>query len=82
MFYQEIDTALLKLYAETNSPELVSFIVSSSACDVEDCEGWLQKYGHHHALALLYKYRADNDKALAIWTKYAGFNHPLNNNNN
>jgi AraC-like DNA-binding protein len=69
----EIDTALLKLYAETNSGDLVSFIVSSSACDVEDCESWLDKYGHHHAMALLHKYRSDNDKALSIWIRWVPF---------
>ena len=69
LLYQEIDTALLKLYAENNSPDLVSFIVSSSACDMEDCDAWLQKYGHHHAMALLHKYRGDNDKAIAVWIR-------------
>ena len=61
--------ALLKLYAEINSPELLPLIEVDSGCDLKDCVEWLEKYGRHHALATLYKYHGDNDKALVIWTR-------------
>ena len=68
-FSQEIDGALLKLYAETNSPELLALVAVDTGCDLRDCVEWLAKYGRFHALALLYKYHGENDKALAVWTK-------------
>ena len=68
---QEIDTALLKLYAETDSSELTALIASEPACDMQDCSTWLEKYKRYHAQALLYKYQGDNDKALSVWIKIA-----------
>jgi len=64
----EVDTALLKLYAEMSSPELESVIVSFTG-DAEDCESYLAKYGHHHAMALLYRFKARHEQALAIWSR-------------
>ena len=66
---QEIDTALLKLYAETDSSELIALIASEPACDMQDCSTWLEKHKRYHAQALLYKYHGDSDKALSIWIK-------------
>ncbi|XP_060603083.1 transforming growth factor-beta receptor-associated protein 1-like [Ruditapes philippinarum] len=66
---QEIDVALLKLYAERNSAELLPLVEEDSGCDLKDCVEWLEKYQRHHALGLLYKYHGDNDKALNIWTR-------------
>ena len=43
-FYQEIDTALLKLYAEENSPILEDLICSNNACVYEDSIECLKKY--------------------------------------
>ncbi|KAJ8299668.1 hypothetical protein KUTeg_023728 [Tegillarca granosa] len=68
-FKQEIDIALLKLYAEVNSPELIPLIAVDTGCDLKDCVDWLEKYNRYHALALLYKYHSENDKALHIWTR-------------
>ncbi|KAK7098537.1 transforming growth factor-beta receptor-associated protein 1-like [Littorina saxatilis] len=68
-FKQEIDVALLKVYAETNSPELQTLVAVDTGCDLHDCVEWLTKYGRFHALALLYKYHGENDKALGVWTK-------------
>jgi lipopolysaccharide biosynthesis regulator YciM len=61
--------ALLKLYAERNSAELLPLVEEDSGCDLKDCVEWLEKYQRHHALGLLYKYHGDNDKALNIWTR-------------
>jgi hypothetical protein len=41
---QEIDTALLKLYAEENSPILEDLICSENACMYEDTVDWLRKH--------------------------------------
>ncbi|KAK3103798.1 hypothetical protein FSP39_021971 [Pinctada imbricata] len=68
-FKQEIDTALLKLYAEMNSPELIPLIAVDTGCDLKDCVEWLEKFHRYHALALLYKYHSDHDKALHIWQR-------------
>lgn len=68
-FKQEIDEALLKLYAEINSAELLPLIEVDSGCDLKDCVEWLERYGRHHALALLYRYHGENDKALNIWSR-------------
>ena len=69
--FQELDTALLKLYAETDSSELIALIASEPACDMQDCITWLEKCKRYHAQALLYKYHGENDKALNIWTRIA-----------
>ena len=70
-FLQELDTALLKLYAELNSLELESLIVSFQG-NASDCENWLAKYGHHHAMALLYQCKGSHDQALSIWARWGG----------
>jgi elongation factor P--beta-lysine ligase len=68
--FQEVDTALLKLYAETNAPELEAFIVAGEiTCDVKDCCDWLEKSKCYHALALLHRHAHDHDKALKVWAK-------------
>ncbi|KAL4225569.1 transforming growth factor [Mactra antiquata] len=68
-FKQEIDVALLKLYAENNSPELLPLVEEDSGCDLKDCVEWLEKYKRYHPLALLYRYHGETDKALNIWTR-------------
>lgn len=66
----EVDTALLKLYAEINAPELEAFIAASEiTCDVRDCCDWLEKSKCYHALALLHRHACDHDKALKVWAK-------------
>ncbi|KAK6191375.1 hypothetical protein SNE40_003084 [Patella caerulea] len=66
---QEIDVALLKLYAENNSAELIPLLVSDTSCELADCVEYLERYQRHHALALLHKYHGENEKALHIWTR-------------
>ncbi|KAL5007714.1 hypothetical protein ScPMuIL_016520 [Solemya velum] len=70
-YKQEIDIALLKLYAEVNSPELIPLIVVDTGCDLKDCVEVLEKFHRYHALGLLYKYHEENEKALIIWTRLA-----------
>ncbi|XP_064600183.1 transforming growth factor-beta receptor-associated protein 1-like [Liolophura sinensis] len=68
-FKQEIDGALLKLYAEVNSPELIPLIAIDSGCDLKDCTEVLEQYHRYHALGLLYKFHGENDKALHTWSR-------------
>ncbi|XP_070566294.1 transforming growth factor-beta receptor-associated protein 1-like isoform X2 [Ptychodera flava] len=68
-YKEEVDTALLKLYAEINAPELVELISSDNGCVFENCIETLNKYGRYFALGLLYKYHGDFEKALQIWTE-------------
>lgn len=42
--FQEVDTALVKLYTETNSPLLQDLLSSENSCTVEDTITWLQKH--------------------------------------
>ncbi|KAG1699826.1 Transforming growth factor-beta receptor-associated protein 1 [Nymphon striatum] len=66
----EIDNALMKLYAEINSPELNSFIESSNGtCASVDCVSCLEQYSRFHALALLYCQMSQPHKALNLWKK-------------
>jgi hypothetical protein len=68
--FQEVDTALLKLYAEINAPELEAFIAAGEiTCDVKDCCDWLEKNKCYHALALLHRHAHDHDRALKVWAK-------------
>ena len=68
--FQEVDTALLKLYAEVNAPELEAFIAAGEiTVDVRDCCEWLEKSKCFHALALLHRHAQDHDKALKVWAK-------------
>ncbi|CAG2062050.1 unnamed protein product [Timema podura] len=68
--FQEVDTALIKLFAEKNMPELETFITTSEiTCDVKDCYSWLEKYSCYHASALLHRHAQEHDKALELWTK-------------
>ena len=43
-FIQEVDTALVKLYTEINSPNLQHLVSSENCCTVADTISWLQKY--------------------------------------
>lgn len=70
-YKQEIDVALLKLYAELNTEGLIPLISNDSGCDLNDCVEWLEKYKRFHALGLLYRLHSDHDKALGIWQKLA-----------
>jgi hypothetical protein len=57
------------MYAETDSPELLTLLAGDSGCDLADCVEWLTQYGCYHALALLYRLHGQEDKALSVWTR-------------
>ena len=69
ILFQIIDVSLMKLYAEVNSPELIPLISVDTGCELKDCVECLEQHKRFHALALLYKYHGDYDKALCLWTR-------------
>jgi len=71
---KEVDVALLKLYAESDSSDLVSTIMSCCAhlsdAGIADCADWLGKCSRHHAVGLLYHFHGDDAAALDVWTRH------------
>ncbi|KAF4527983.1 hypothetical protein B566_EDAN016638 [Ephemera danica] len=66
----EIDTALIKLYSQSDPGDLEAFIAAGEInCDLKDCLSWLQKYNCHHAMALLYRHYQNYEMAFQICTK-------------
>lgn len=71
-FPQELDTALVKLYAESNRDDLTAFILAGDVrCDTRDCLQWLEKLGCFNAMALLYRQSKNYELALDYWAKLA-----------
>ncbi|CAH1787440.1 unnamed protein product [Owenia fusiformis] len=64
----EIDTALLKLYAELDPSKLLMFI-GKSVCKLSDCVELLEKHERFHALGLLYRYNGQHANALQVWKR-------------
>uniref|UniRef100_T1J114 CNH domain-containing protein n=1 Tax=Strigamia maritima TaxID=126957 RepID=T1J114_STRMM len=68
----EINIALLKLYAEIDSSELTSLIVSLDVTiDCREAVEWLERYERYNAVGHLYQYFHENEKALQVWVKIA-----------
>ncbi|MCL4130257.1 UNVERIFIED_CONTAM: hypothetical protein GTU68_011335, partial [Idotea baltica] len=66
----EVDTALLKLYCERSSSDLILFLESDSiVCALDECVQALLKHNHHAALAKLYRNYGETEKCLEILTK-------------
>ncbi|XP_069747219.1 transforming growth factor-beta receptor-associated protein 1 homolog isoform X2 [Narcine bancroftii] len=68
-YKEEVDTALLKLYAEANHDSLLDLLVSENSCLLVDSVLWLEKYEKYFALGLLYHYNGQNEAALQLWVK-------------
>ena len=66
---EAIDTVLLKLYADQSSPQLDFFADTPNHCALHDCEQFLVAHKRYNALALLYKQRGQDLKALDTWSK-------------
>lgn len=68
---QEMETALLKLYAEIDSPDLIPLLAlcGSNIVDITDCAEWFKTYKRFHALGLLHKLRSEHSAAVDIWTR-------------
>ncbi|XP_074660647.1 transforming growth factor-beta receptor-associated protein 1-like [Tubulanus polymorphus] len=66
---KEVDSALLKLYAEMESPELIALIATEHACDMKDSEQYLISFGRFNALGLMYRFQGNYDRAMQVWAK-------------
>lgn len=68
---EDVDTALLKLYAEQDHDSLLDLLASENFCVVTDCAPWLEKYHKYFALGLLYHYHGQDSAAVQLWTRVA-----------
>ncbi|XP_060682002.1 transforming growth factor-beta receptor-associated protein 1 homolog [Hemiscyllium ocellatum] len=68
-YKEDIDTALLKLYAEANHDSLLDLLVSENSCLLVDSIPWLEKHKKYFALGLLYHYNGQHEAALQLWVK-------------
>ncbi|CAB3383602.1 Hypothetical predicted protein [Cloeon dipterum] len=68
----ELDTALVKLYAESNKDNLAAFILAGDVqCDIKDCLHWLERLECFNAVALLHKQSKNSELALEFWARLA-----------
>ncbi|XP_063314706.1 transforming growth factor-beta receptor-associated protein 1 [Pelobates fuscus] len=68
-YQEDVDTALLKLYAEADHKSLLDLLVSDNACDLADGVSWLEKHKKYFALGLLYHYNKQDAAALEVWVR-------------
>ncbi|KAJ3085395.1 transforming growth factor, beta receptor associated protein 1, partial [Quaeritorhiza haematococci] len=68
---EEIDTALLKIYAETDSQAMYQLLASEHYCLLEECEPFLVEKKRYYALSLLYKRNNLTRKVLETWIRIA-----------
>jgi hypothetical protein len=69
-FFQEVDTALIKLYAKSHPDKLTQFVRNEDwSCDVDDCSAVLQSLKRYHGLALLYLKLNRHDEAFSLWSQ-------------
>ena len=65
----DLDTALLKLYAMGNCEQLLGFIGGENAANVEASVEALREFKRFHALGLLYCFHNMAEKALEVWVQ-------------
>ncbi|XP_066520555.1 transforming growth factor-beta receptor-associated protein 1 homolog [Hoplias malabaricus] len=68
-FREDVDTALLKLYAEMGHDSLLDLLASENACLLADSAPWLEKHHRYFALGLLYQYNGQDAAALQLWVR-------------
>ncbi|XP_076991034.1 transforming growth factor-beta receptor-associated protein 1 [Tamandua tetradactyla] len=66
-YKEDIDTALLKLYAEADHDSLLDLLVTENFCLLTDSAAWLEKHRKYFALGLLYRYNHQDAAALQLW---------------
>eukprot|EP00842_Homolaphlyctis_polyrhiza_P005236 jgi/Hompol1/5713/HPOL_002420-RA len=70
-FRQAVDSTLLKLYAESDSPLLYDLLASTHSCTLEDCQEFLTARSLYHAQSLLYKSLGMHQQAIDLWIQIA-----------
>lgn len=68
---EDVDTALLKLYAEQDHESLLDLLATENFCLLADSVPWLEKYHKYFALGLLYHYHGQDAAALQLWIRVA-----------
>ncbi|KAM3933506.1 transforming growth factor-beta receptor-associated protein 1 isoform 1-T3 [Leptodactylus fuscus] len=68
-YQEDVDTALLKLYAEADHESLLDLLVSDNSCEVADSATWLEKHKKYFALGLLYHYNKQDSAAVQVWVR-------------
>ncbi|MGH0122128.1 UNVERIFIED_CONTAM: hypothetical protein FKN15_060552 [Acipenser sinensis] len=68
-YKEDVDTALLKLYAEANHESLLDLLVSENFCLLVDSALWLEKHKKYFALGLLYHCNGQDDAAVQLWVR-------------
>ncbi|XP_062934548.1 transforming growth factor-beta receptor-associated protein 1 [Cynocephalus volans] len=66
-YKEDIDTALLKLYAEADHDSLLDLLVTENFCLLTDSASWLEKHKKYFALGLLYHYNNQDAAAVQLW---------------
>uniref|UniRef100_F7B9S5 Transforming growth factor beta receptor associated protein 1 n=1 Tax=Monodelphis domestica TaxID=13616 RepID=F7B9S5_MONDO len=66
-YKEDIDTALLKLYAEADHESLLDLLVTENFCLLTDSVAWLEKHKKYFALGLLYHYNGQDAAAVQLW---------------
>lgn len=64
----DLDTTLLKLYAENNSELAYNLLSSNNHCIFSECESYLLNHHRYYGLGLLYKSQQRFKEALEMWT--------------
>lgn len=69
-YRMEVDTAIIKLYAEMKSPNLMTFLnCGDILCSLPECSEWLEKYHQYSALAKFYRVLGELEKSLEVLTR-------------
>lgn len=66
-YREDVDTALLKLYAEAGHASLLDLLVTENACLLADSAAWLEKHQRYFALGLLYHHNNQDAAAVQLW---------------
>ncbi|XP_017260971.1 transforming growth factor-beta receptor-associated protein 1 homolog [Kryptolebias marmoratus] len=66
---EDVDTALLKLYAEQDHESLLDLLASDNSCVLADSIPWLEKYHKYFALGLLHHCNGQDSAALQLWIR-------------
>ncbi|XP_024427577.2 transforming growth factor-beta receptor-associated protein 1 [Desmodus rotundus] len=66
-YKEDVDTALLKLYAEADHDSLLDLLVTENSCLLTDSAAWLEKHKKYFALGLLYHYNNQDAAAVQLW---------------
>uniref|UniRef100_A0A2K6S9U2 CNH domain-containing protein n=1 Tax=Saimiri boliviensis boliviensis TaxID=39432 RepID=A0A2K6S9U2_SAIBB len=64
---EDIDTALLKLYAAADHDSLLDLLVTENFCLLTDSAAWLEKHKKYFALGLLCHYNNQDAAAVQLW---------------